>query len=227
MSVHTLPPFLVKLLREHLAATDSPFVFTTRTGCPIRRSTFDRRVFRPAVDGDARHNLPAVRPGLTFHGPRHSHKTWLIADRVPEIAQAWRLGHHLANRLVEVYSHVAPEIERHLLDTLEQRYRHVRRSQRPNDTRPRNRRSRMHAHHTAPAQRTTATPRQKISSAAAHRPATSRSIIHSGHKSAPELLQQCAITRSRFTWTNNLGSHERALRPGLPPASKGLDQLWS
>jgi hypothetical protein len=40
---------------------------------------------------------------------RHSHKTWLIADGIPEIAQAKRLGHHLANRLVEVYSHVAPE----------------------------------------------------------------------------------------------------------------------
>lgn len=97
----TLPPFLIELLREHLATTDNPFVFTTRTGRPIRRSTFDRRVFRPAADSDARRRLPAVRPGLTFHGLRHSHKTWLIADHIPEIAQAHRLGHHLANRLVE------------------------------------------------------------------------------------------------------------------------------
>jgi hypothetical protein len=29
------------------------------------------------------------------------------------VAQARRLGHHLSNRLVEVYSHVAPEIEHH------------------------------------------------------------------------------------------------------------------
>jgi integrase len=157
----TLPPFLIKSLREHLAATDSPFVFITRTGHPIRRSTFDRRVFRPAVDGDARRGLPAVRPGLTFHGLRHRHKTWLIADHVPEIAQARRLGHHLANRPVEVYSHVAPEIERHLLNTLEQRYRHAQRSRQPKDTQPRNRRSRERARHTVPAQRTTATPRQK------------------------------------------------------------------
>lgn len=89
----TLPPFLAELLREHLATTDSLFVFTTRTGRPMRRSTFDRRVFRPAVDGDARRALAAVRPGLTFHGLRHSHKTWLIADHIPEIAQARRLGH--------------------------------------------------------------------------------------------------------------------------------------
>jgi integrase len=91
----TLPPFLVDLLREHLATTDTQFVFTTRGGCPIRRSTFDRRVLRPAVDGDPRRGLPAVRPGLTFHGLRHSHKTWLIAEHIPEITQARRLGHHL------------------------------------------------------------------------------------------------------------------------------------
>jgi integrase len=146
----TLPPFLIDLLREHLATTHTQFVFTTRTGCPIRRSTFDRRVLRPAVDGDPQRGLPPVRPGLTFHGLRHSHKTWLIAEHIPEIAQARRLGHHLANRLVEVYSHVAPEIERHLLDTLERRYRHARRTHRPQDTRPRNRRSGKPAHHTAP-----------------------------------------------------------------------------
>jgi integrase len=34
----TLPPLLIELLREHLAATESPFVFTTRTGRPIRRA---------------------------------------------------------------------------------------------------------------------------------------------------------------------------------------------
>lgn len=70
-----LPRFLVELLREHLAAIDDSFVFTTQTGRPIRRSDFDRRIFRAAVDGDARRGLSAVRLGLTFHGLRHSHKT--------------------------------------------------------------------------------------------------------------------------------------------------------
>ena len=222
----TLPPFLITLLQEHLAATDGPCVFATRTGCPIRRSTFDRRVFRPAVDGDARRGMPAVRPGLTFHGLRHSHKTWLIADHVPEIAQARRLGHHLANRLVEVYSHVAPEIEQRLLTTLEQRYRHAHRSRRPKDTRPRNRRSREHAHHTAPAQRNTATPRQKAP--------------------APQFDGRQSIDRSSIQDTNVLlncssnarphdhDSHGQAIlyRMKEPPTrtsadSKDLDQLWS
>jgi hypothetical protein len=104
------------------------FVFTSSTGCRLRRSDFDRRVFRPAVDGDDRHAMRAIRPGLTFHGLRHSHKTRLIADHVPEITQARRLGHHLNNRLVEVYSHVAPDIETALLHGLEQRWRHAHRA---------------------------------------------------------------------------------------------------
>ncbi|WP_350310733.1 tyrosine-type recombinase/integrase [Amycolatopsis sp. RTGN1] len=87
------------------------FVFTTPSGTWLWRSTFLRRVFRPAVDGrdasGAKAGCAAVRPGLTFHGLRHSHKTWLIAGGAPEIAQARRLGHHPDNRAIETYSHVA------------------------------------------------------------------------------------------------------------------------
>jgi hypothetical protein len=35
-----------------------------------------------------------IRPGLTPHGLRHSHKTWMTEDGIPEIVQALRLGHH-------------------------------------------------------------------------------------------------------------------------------------
>jgi hypothetical protein len=41
---------------------------------------------------------------------------------VPEIAQARRLGHHLPDRIVETYSHVAPEVEQRLLDGLDARW---------------------------------------------------------------------------------------------------------
>ncbi|HEU5470654.1 MAG TPA: site-specific integrase [Actinophytocola sp.] len=132
----TLPPFLVTKLREHLRNHAEPFVFTSPQGYPLRRSTFDRRVFRPAVDGNLRKATRPVRPGLTIHGLRHSHKTWLIADGIPEIAQARRLGHHLSNRLVEVYSHVAPEIETRLLQKLERRWKHATTDHRPTDNRP-------------------------------------------------------------------------------------------
>lgn len=63
-----------------------------------------------------------IRPGLTFHGLRHSHKTWLIAGGAPEITQARRLGHHLPNRVTEIYSHVAPEVELRLLNDLQRRW---------------------------------------------------------------------------------------------------------
>jgi integrase len=123
----TLPPFLITLLREHLDSHDHNYIFTTQRGCWLRRSDFDRRVFRPAIDGNLHLAGPPVptypvKPGLTFHGLRHSHKTWMIADGIPEIAQARRLGHRLDNRIVETYSHVAPEVERRLLRRLERRW---------------------------------------------------------------------------------------------------------
>jgi hypothetical protein len=121
-----LPPFPVALLREHLARHRYEFVFTTPSGTWLWRSTFLRRVFRPAVDGSevrgTKAGCAAVRSGLTFHGLRHSHKTWLIVGGAPEIAQARRLGHHLDNRVIETYSHVAPEVEQRLLDDLERRW---------------------------------------------------------------------------------------------------------
>jgi integrase len=148
----TLPRFLAGLLQIHLTATTGDFVFTSPLGYPLRRSDFLRRVFRPAVDGDPRKGTLPVQPGLTFHGLRHSHKTWLIADGIPEIAQAQRLGHHIPNRLVETYSHVAPEIEHRLIRRLELRWRRANHSTRPPDNRPK---PPGGAHHTHPARRTT------------------------------------------------------------------------
>jgi len=124
----TLPPFLIALLRDHLGGHDGEFVFASPRRCCLHRSDFDLRVFRPAVGGnfhrpDTAVPIEPVRQGLTFHGLRHSHKTWMIADSIPEIAQARRLGHRLDNRIVETYSHVAPEVERRLLRRPERRWR--------------------------------------------------------------------------------------------------------
>lgn len=123
-----LPPFLVALLCNHLQRHTHEFVFTTASGTWLWRSTFNRRVLRPAIDGNLDQREPKVRthpitPGLTFHGLRHSHKTWMIADGIPPIAQVRRLGHHLDDRVDETYSHVAPEVERRLLNALERRWR--------------------------------------------------------------------------------------------------------
>ena len=123
----TLPPFLITMLRKHLERHDNEFVFTAEGGTWLWRSTFIRRVLKPAVNGNEGRphsgvRTVPIRPGLTFHGLRHSHKTWLIAGGAPEIAQARRLGHHLPNRVTEVYSHVAPEVELRLLNDLQRRW---------------------------------------------------------------------------------------------------------
>ncbi|MGW5054972.1 tyrosine-type recombinase/integrase [Actinokineospora sp. NPDC004072] len=123
----TLPPFLTQLLRHYLSTHTHPHVFTTLAGDHPRRSNFSRRVMRPAADGTTGHpahwpRLSPIEPGLTFHGLRHSHKTWLIADLIPDIAQAKRLGHRLADKIEHIYSHVAPEVETRLLDALQQRW---------------------------------------------------------------------------------------------------------
>lgn len=122
-----LPPFLVELLHHHLAGHRHEQVFTGRDGVFWRRSNFSRRAMRPAADGTIHQPrpaaaVPAAAAGLTFHGLRHSHKTWLIADQIPEVAQARRLGHRIPDKIQHVYSHVAPELEGRLLDSLQQRW---------------------------------------------------------------------------------------------------------
>jgi len=123
----SMPPFLVRLLRAHLTTHDHPHVFTTPDGALHRRSNFSRRAMRPAADGTLHRNTPilklaAIALGLTFHGLRHSHKTWMIEDAIPEIAQALRLGHIMEDRVRETYSHVAATVEARLLQHLQDRW---------------------------------------------------------------------------------------------------------
>lgn len=123
----TLPEFLVDLLRTHLDRHDHQHVFVSPDRQLHRRSNFGRRAMRPAADGTRIHPHPemrqaAVKPGLTFHGLRHSHKTWMIADNVPEIAQARRLGHILNDKIQQTYSHVAADVEARLVDGLSDRW---------------------------------------------------------------------------------------------------------
>ncbi|MGD9527827.1 tyrosine-type recombinase/integrase [Pseudonocardia sp.] len=123
----TLPPFLVEVLRHHLSTHPHPHVFVNADGSFLRRSNFARRAMRPAADGTTIRAQPPVAaapaaPGLTFHGLRHSHKTWLIADQIPEVAQARRLGHRIPDKIQHIYSHVAPELEARVLDTLQRRW---------------------------------------------------------------------------------------------------------
>ena len=58
---------------------------------------------------------------MHFHDLRHTHKTWLIEDGVPEVAQAKRLGHKMRG-VQGIYSHVTPEVERRLVAGLQARW---------------------------------------------------------------------------------------------------------
>jgi integrase len=122
-----LVPFNVRLLRTHLATHDHPMVFPAPDGGWHRRSNFSRRAMRPAADGTpprtrAQVHLQPAKPGLTFHGARHGHKTWMIADGIPEAAQDLRLGHLMADKVRKTYSHVAASVEASLLECLQDRW---------------------------------------------------------------------------------------------------------
>jgi hypothetical protein len=130
-----LPPFLVRLLRQHLETHPYEFVFTNACGSWLWRSTFDRRVSRPAIDGVRK---PGVRvypvcPGLTFHGLRHSHKTWLIAGGAPEIAQARRrVSTFRIGWWTQTHGDSSPPAAANIHRTEDcMKYRHTRRSRLP------------------------------------------------------------------------------------------------
>lgn len=117
-TVH-LPDGLVNDLRTHTSQSDH--VFTTEHGEFLRRSNFRRRVWIPAVAGNQRRGWSPVLPGLTFHGLRHTHKTWMIEDGVPEVLQHQRLGHRMPG-VQGIYSHPTKTMTSHMLTALEHRW---------------------------------------------------------------------------------------------------------
>jgi hypothetical protein len=62
-----------------------------------------------------------IRPGLTPHGLRHGHKTWMAQDGIPEILQALRLGHSVPE-MRGVYTHVSDTMHAELKRALQARW---------------------------------------------------------------------------------------------------------
>ncbi len=116
-----LPPFLVDLLGQVLDGHDHEHVFAGAHGGYLRRSNFNRRTWTPAAGGDPERGVPPVIAGMHFHDLRHTHKTWLIEDDIPEIAQAKRLGHRLPG-IRGVYSHVTPAMQHRITNALQTRW---------------------------------------------------------------------------------------------------------
>lgn len=71
-----------------------------------------------------RHHLASWLPilhGLTPHGLRHGHKTWMAEDGIPEILQAERMGHAVGG-MRGVYTHVSPAMREQLIEALQVRW---------------------------------------------------------------------------------------------------------
>ncbi|WP_202919361.1 tyrosine-type recombinase/integrase [Saccharothrix deserti] len=120
-TVH-LPKFLVVLLAE--LRCDKPtarFVFTGQDGGLHRRSNFRRRVWVPALRGDTTLGWSPIKPHMHFHDLRHTHKTWLIEDGVPEVLQHKRIGHKLRG-VMGVYLHVTRPVVDAMLAGLQTRW---------------------------------------------------------------------------------------------------------
>ncbi|MFD0772921.1 hypothetical protein ACFQZ2_03185 [Streptomonospora algeriensis] len=93
----------------------------------MRCGDFCARFWRPAFDGDPDSTQVWLRspvlPGFTFNEGRHTHRTWLAEDGVPEVARAARLGHRMRG-MGEVYEHVTPAMKERVRTVLEDRWRH-------------------------------------------------------------------------------------------------------
>ncbi|OLB81528.1 MAG: hypothetical protein AUI14_03025 [Actinobacteria bacterium 13_2_20CM_2_71_6] len=116
-----LPAFLVDLLTDLLQSHRHPTVFPGARGGHQRRSNFNRRAWTPAINGNPHRGIPPVLAGMHFHDLRHTHKTWLIEDDIPEIAQARRLGHRLGG-VRGIYSHTTPAMQQRITGALQQRW---------------------------------------------------------------------------------------------------------
>lgn len=116
-----LPPFLIDALDRHLHAHPYDTVFCTPRGRWMWRTTFTRRHWRPACDGHPDRAWQPIITGLRFHDLRHTHRTWMDEDGIPEALKSQRLGHQLPG-IRGVYAHVTDTMQNRLVDSLQQRW---------------------------------------------------------------------------------------------------------
>jgi hypothetical protein len=62
-----------------------------------------------------------VLPGLTPHGMRHGHQTWMDEARIPDVLKSERMGHEVPG-MRGVYGHVSPSMRADLTAALQERW---------------------------------------------------------------------------------------------------------
>jgi Phage integrase, N-terminal SAM-like domain len=75
---------------------------------------------QPADDTPLACWLP-VKDGLTPHGLRHGHKTWMVEDGIPEILAEQRLGHQVPG-MRGLYAHASQQMREKLTAALQARW---------------------------------------------------------------------------------------------------------
>lgn len=128
-----LPPFLVELLLEFLETmpAERDLLFVNAEGNGHRRSNFNRRIWRPACDGwperkasrghRGRDAAPPIVLGLHIHDLRHTHKTWMMEDKIEKVARDERLG-HAGEGMDAIYGHATSVMRAEILTGLQRRW---------------------------------------------------------------------------------------------------------
>ncbi|WP_179475361.1 tyrosine-type recombinase/integrase [Mycolicibacterium vinylchloridicum] len=103
------------------------YIFTNRTGGPVRSHGFIRRVWMPAVERawpsvddkgqPIQHNRQHPKPRI--HDLRHSAASWLLQDRVPMAVVSKHLGHRDIRTTVNTYGHFDEHSMEAISDSME------------------------------------------------------------------------------------------------------------
>lgn len=114
----TLPRLVVDAMSSHLAEfgpSREGLVFSSPRGCPVRKDSFRRRYWLPAVD------VSVGRP-CTLHDLRHTHAALLIAEHQhPKVIQE-RLGHASIVTTLDRYGHLMDGIDMTAASALDDAY---------------------------------------------------------------------------------------------------------
>ena len=112
----TIPQAVVDDLAAHLdqhATGRTDRVFTAPQGGALRRRSFRKRFWLPAVD-------ESVGQPMRFHDLRHTHAALLIAANThPKLLQS-RLGHTSIKTTLDIYGHLYEPLDEIAADRLEQ-----------------------------------------------------------------------------------------------------------
>jgi hypothetical protein len=101
--------------RCHLAGHPGRGVAARRARCQLRAAP------RPGPDDTPLACWLPIKPGLTPHGLRHGHKTWMAEDGIPEILAEQRLGHEVPG-MRRLYAHASDRMRDELTDALQARW---------------------------------------------------------------------------------------------------------